>query len=414
MDVDALMMTLGRCGGPIAFSFRQPPRFFDPGGNEMRAPDLVAEATMRRVSKSSLTHAVMRPAALSAQWARRALERLRESLQAQRYSPRTVDTYTAWVQQFLRFRLNRARDVTDDEAVRAFLSALATTRHVSASTQNQARSALVYFYRQVLAHAIGPFEGVTPASRPPRIPVVLSRDEVASILGQLHGAKQLVAMLLYGSGLRLMEAMQLRVKDIDFERSQIVVRGGKGDKDRVTVLPAVLQQPLVAHLERAKRLHERDLRSGAGYVALPGAIARKYRSARRAWEWQWVFPATRIYSERTTGERRRHHLHETAMQRATKEAVLRSGITKRATCHTLRHSFATHLLESGTDILTLQELLGHSDVATTMIYTHVLQRGAGAVRSPLEGLLERPPARSTKDLNPDRRETIHVDGHQRE
>jgi integron integrase len=327
---------------------------------------------------------------LSVQWARHAVAQLRVSLNAQRYSPRTVDTYIVWVTQFLRFRLRQAREAADEQAVRAFLSALATTKHVSASTQNQARSALVYFHRQVLARSIDPFEGVTPASRPPRIPVVLSRDEVVKIIGQLHGAKQLVAKLLYGSGLRLMEALQLRVKDLDFARSQIVVRSGKGDKDRVTILPGVLQQSLHSHLGRVKRLHDRDLRSGAGYVALPGAIARKYLSARRAWEWQWVFPATRIYTDRATGERRRHHFHETAIQRATKEAVLRAGIAKRATCHSLRHSFATHLLENGTDIRTLQELLGHSDLATTMIYTHVLQRGAGAVRSPLEGLLDTP------------------------
>ena len=207
------------------------------------------------------------------------------------------------------------------------------------------------------------------------------------VLKQLHGAKQLVAMLLYGSGLRLLEALTLRVKDIDFGRRQVIVRSGKGDKDRVTVLPMDLHEPLRAHFARVKRLHERDLARGAGNVVLPGALARKYPSARSAWEWQWVFPATTIYVEVQTGERRRHHLHETAMQRAMKEAVLRAGIPKRATCHTLRHSFATHLLEQGTDIRTLQELLGHSDLGTTMIYTHVLQRGAGAVRSPLEGLL---------------------------
>jgi len=274
----------------------------------------------------------------------------------------------------------------DAEAARAFLSVLAERRRVSASTQNQARSALVFFYRHGLGTPLPMLQGITPASRPQRIPVVLSQAEVAAVLRHLRGAKQLVAMLLYGSGLRLLEALMLRVKDLDFARAQIVVRRGKGDKDRVTVLPEALRARLQEHLGRVRRLHERDLARGAGHVALPGAYGRKHPSASRAWEWQWVFPATTIYRDGVTGERRRHHLHETAVQKAMREAVLRAGTGKRATCHTLRHSFATHLLEGGTDIRTLQELLGHSDLETTMIYTHVLQRGAGAVRSPLESL----------------------------
>jgi integron integrase len=253
---------------------------------------------------------------------------------------------------------------------------------------------LAFYFRHVRRTALPPLDGVTPAARPPRLPVVLTREEVAAVLGGLSGAKQLVAMLLYGSGLRLLEALTLRVKDIDAARAQLVVRGGKGDKDRVTVLPPVLHEPLRAHLARVQRLHRRDLGRGAGYVALPGALEHKYPSAAREWGWQWVFPATTLYRDPGRGVLRRHHLHETTVQRAVRAAVLRAGIAKRASCHTLRHSFATHLLEQGADIRTVQELLGHSDLATTMLYTHVLQRGAGAVRSPIEVLLAAGPATS--------------------
>lgn len=317
-----------------------------------------------------------------------ALGQMERVLRVQYYSARTLEAYVSWVRRFLRRKGGRGLEALDVEAARSFLSVLAERRRVSASTQNQARSALLFFYRHVLGRPLPPLDGVTPASRPRRIPVVLSRDEVARVLGELAGAKQLIAMLLYGSGLRLLEALSLRVKDVDIARLQLVVRGGKGDKDRVTVLPQVLLPRLELHLRRVQRLHNRDLLSGAGAVALPGAYARKSPGAARAWEWQWVFPATSIYRDTETGERRRHHLHETAVQRAMREAVLRARITKHATCHTLRHSFATHLLEQGSDIRTIQELLGHSDLETTMIYTHVLQRGAGAVRSPLEGLAQ--------------------------
>ncbi len=316
----------------------------------------------------------------------RLIERLQRILAARRYSPRTAELYSQWTQRFLRWHGRRSPERPTPESVEGFLSELAVRHHVSPSTQNQARSALVFLFGNVLLEPLPVLEGVTPASRPPRVPVVLSKEEVACVLRELAGAKRLVAMLLYGSGLRLLEALRLRVKDLDFARHQVIVRRGKGDKDRVTVLPDELDELLRAHLVRVKRLHDRDLAAGAGNVELPDALARKYPNARMEWAWQWVFPATSIYVERQTGERRRHHLHETAVQRAMKEAVLRARITKRATCHTLRHSFATHLLESGTDIRTLQELLGHSDVSTTMIYTHVLERGAGAVRSPLAGL----------------------------
>lgn len=319
--------------------------------------------------------------------AERSLRRMETQLRLQHYSVRTIETYMAWVRRFWRFHRCAERDALSQESAREYLSDLAERRHVGASTQNQARAALLFFYRHVVGSPLPPLEGVTPASRPQRLPVVLSREEVGSVLGQLRGAKQLVAMLLYGSGLRLLEALRLRIKDVDLARSQIVVRGGKGDKDRVTVLPVSLAPRLREHLARVQRLHVRDLSRGAGNVELPGAFVRKSPGAPRAWEWQWVFPATSIYTERASGERRRHHLHQTTVQRALREAVLRSGIAKRATCHSLRHSFATHLLESGSDIRTIQELLGHSDLETTMVYTHVLSRGAGAVRSPLEDVL---------------------------
>jgi integron integrase len=302
-------------------------------------------------------------------------------MSAQRYSVRSIEAYEGWLRRFLRFQGARSHSWPGEADVMHFLSALAVRGRVSASTQNQARSALVFYFRHVLRTPLPVLQGVTPATRPARLPVVLSGDEVSLVLQRLRGAKQLIAMLMYGSGLRLLEALSLRIKDIDFARTQLAVRSGKGDKDRMTVLPTVMHDTLRLHIARVKRLHERDLRAGAGCVMLPSALSRKSPSAVRAWGWQWVFPATSIYLDSASGERRRHHLHETAMQRAMKEAVLR------ASCHTLRHSFATHLLEEGTDIRTLQELLGHKDLATTMIYTHVLARGAGAVRSPLEVLM---------------------------
>lgn len=322
--------------------------------------------------------------------ARDALERMESALRVQRYSPRTVEAYIAWVRRYLRSCAGAGPSPApggwDAPSASAFLSALATQRHVSASTQNQARSALLFFFSRVVGTPLPPLQGVTPASRPPRLPIVLSREEVASILGQMSGARQIVAMLLYGSGLRLMEGLRLRIKDVDFARAQLVVRGGKGDKDRVTVFPGSLTERLSSHLLRVKRLHEHDIACGAGFVALPGALGRKWPGVGRTWVWQWVFPATTVYADRETGERRRHHLHETTVQRAFRDAVTRVRLPKRATCHSLRHSFATHLLERGADIRTIQELLGHTHLETTMIYTHVLSRGAGAVRSPLEDL----------------------------
>ncbi len=314
------------------------------------------------------------------------LREMQHQMQLRRLSPRTIDAYTAWVRRYVRFHRLRHPAELGDAEVRAFLAWLVERRKVSQSTQGQALAALLFLYRQVLQR---PLEGLRPLPRgraPTRLPVVLTRDEVQRVLGHLAGAYRLVGVLLYGSGMRLMEGLTLRVKDVDLERREIVIRRGKGAKDRVTVLPVALVAPLGAHLERMRAQHVRDLAAGAGWVALPGALDRKYPGAGRSWPWQWLFPATRLHRDAERGQLRRHHLHESAMQRMMSRAVAASGLGKRASCHTLRHSFATHLLEAGYDIRTVQELLGHRDVTTTMIYTHVLNRGGLGVRSPADGL----------------------------
>lgn len=270
--------------------------------------------------------------------------------------------------------------------VAVFLSSLAVERHVAASTQNQALSALIFLYGDVLDLELDWLQGLVRAKRPERLPVVLTQDEVARLLSELRGTEWLMASLMYGAGLRLTECAELRVKDLDLATREVRVRDGKGRKDRVTVVPTRLVEPLAAALAETRRRHQSDVDGGAGWVALPDALGRKFPNAGREIAWQWVFPATRTYVDAATGQRRRHHLHESVLQRAVKSAVARAGLTKRASCHTLRHSFATHLLEAGYDIRTIQELLGHRDVSTTMIYTHVLNKGGRGVRSPLDEL----------------------------
>jgi len=314
------------------------------------------------------------------------LEQVRRAIRVRHYSPRTEKSYVAWIRRFIQFHRMRHPEMMGAPEVESFLSDLSVRGRVSASTQNQALSAILFLYKAVLGREIGWVTDVTRAKAARRLPVVLTREEVRRVLDAMTGQPRLMATLLYGSGLRLMECVRLRVKDIDFQTGQITVRAGKGNKDRVTMIPASLRQPLEDHLAKVWTLHEADLARGAGTVALPEALRRKYPNAASEWGWQWVFPATRFYVDTVTLERRRHHYHETNLQRAVKQAVQQAGLTKPATCHTFRHSFATHLLEDGYDIRTVQELLGHRDVATTMIYTHVLNRGGRGVLSPADRL----------------------------
>ena len=309
-------------------------------------------------------------------------ERFRMEIRARHYSIRTERGYVAWSRRFIRFHQGRHPRELGSAELGAFLDDL-RKRNCSASTHQQALCALSFLYRQVLKQPAPWLEALVRPRLPERLPVVLSRREISMILQRMTGVTKLMASLLYGSGLRLLECAHLRIKDIAFSERHIIVRDGKGRKDRITVLPDRLCAPLQNQVATVRALHTADLAAGGGYVELPGALAQKYPNAPCSWPFQWIFPATRQYRD-PSGQIRRHHLHETVLQRAFHRAVLSSGVSKPATCHSLRHSFATHLLEAGYDIRTIQELLGHRDVATTMIYTHVLNRGPFAVRSPLD------------------------------
>jgi len=316
----------------------------------------------------------------------RLLDQVRAALRLRHYSLRTEETYVYWIRRFIFFHGKRhPRDMGKEELSR-FLSALAIERHVSAATQNQALNALLFLYRHVLEQEVGWLDDVVRAKRPRRLPVVLTRQEVKILLSALDGVNWIMGHLLYGAGLRLMECLRLRVKDIDFGANHLVVREGKGNKDRITMLPLTVKGPLGAHLARVRALHQQDLARGFGSVYLPDALARKYPNAPKEWGWQWVFPATQISADPRSGEQRRHHLYESVLQRAVRAAARQADLSKPVGCHTLRHSFATHLLEDGYDIRTIQELLGHKDVSTTMIYTHVLNRGGKGVTSPADRL----------------------------
>ena len=312
------------------------------------------------------------------------LEQVEMVLSMRHYSGRTKKAYCQWVRRFVAFHNKRHPKDMGEPEVTQFLSHLAVDRKVSASTQNQALAALLFLYQHVIGRELDWLEGLERAKGPVKLPCVLTRNEVFAVLNRLREPTWLVAALMYGAGLRLMEALTLRVKDLDFESRLITVRRGKGAKDRHTMLPDFVANNLARHLFRCQHQHERDLSQGAGFVALPNAMFRKSPGAAKQWAWQWVFPATGFYMHEATAQMRRHHLHESGVQRTIRTAVLESGISKPATSHSLRHSFATHLLEAGQDIRTIQELLGHSDVSTTMIYTHVLNRGPLGVSSPLD------------------------------
>ena len=312
------------------------------------------------------------------------LQQVRDVIRVKHYSIRTEQAYLNWIKKFIHFHNKQHPANLAENEITAFLNHLAVQKKVAASTQNQALSAILFLYKEVLSQEIGWLGNLQKAKKPERLPLVFTREEVRKVLLQLEGTYWLMASLLYGSGLRLMECIRLRVKDVDFRYKQITVRDGKGNKDRVTMLPQKLSPHLQRHIARVKNLHERDLKEGFGEVYLPFALERKYPNASREFSWQYVFPAAKRSIDPRSGKNRRHHVGETVLQRAVKKAVLNTGINKPGSCHTLRHSFATHLLEDGYDIRTVQDLLGHKDIRTTMVYTHVLNRGGKGVRSPLD------------------------------
>lgn len=310
------------------------------------------------------------------------LEQVRHSIRLKHYSLRTEEAYIFWIKKYIRFHNLRHPSEMREAEVQQFLTHLAVAQTVAASTQNQALAAILFLYRNVLGIELQNIDAVR-AKKPKRLPVVFTQAEVREILGRLGGIPFIIASLLYGSGLRLTEALRLRVKDIDFQTNQITVREGKGEKQRVTMLPQTVKESLKVHLEAVKKIHEEDLRNGFGEVYLPFALERKYKNAAKEWRWQYVFPASRISVDPRSQKKRRHHLSDDTLQRPVKQAIMSAGLPKTGSCHSLRHSFATHLLENHYDIRTVQELLGHKDVSTTMIYTHVLNKGTN-VRSPLD------------------------------
>ena len=312
------------------------------------------------------------------------LDRVCWHLRVKHYSIRTEQAYVEWIRRFILFHRKRHPNEMGEREIKEFLTYLAVQKHVAASTQNQAFSALLFLYQQVLERKLEFIDNVQRVTRPAKLPVVLTPVEARSVLAQLKGDYRLMGELLYGSGLRLMECVRLRVKDIDFGYGHITVRDGKGLRDRITILPERLRHPLRLHLDRVQEVHQHDLRSNGGRVYLPFALERKYRNANRSWAWQYVFPAAKVSTDSRSSETRRHHVSEKNLQKAVKVAIQRAKIHKAASCHTFRHSFATHLLQDGYDIRTVQELLGHKDVSTTMIYTHVLNKPGLAIRSPLD------------------------------
>lgn len=315
---------------------------------------------------------------------RKLLDQVKDVIRLKHYSIRTEDSYVGWIKRFILFHDKRHPKEMGTPEIEAFLTHLAVDEKVASSTQNQAFNAILFLYKQVLKMELDKPINSIRAKKPRHLPSVLTQAEVLKIISAMSGTHQLMAKLLYGTGLRLMECIRLRVKDVDFEKNSIIVRDAKGMQDRITMLPESIKGTLQEHLQKVKLMHEHDLKNGYGAVYLPFALERKYPNANREWGWQYGFPSKSLSKDPRTGQIRRHHFHENSLQKAIKAAVQMAGIHKRVSCHTLRHSFATHLLEKGYDIRTVQELLGHKDVSTTMIYTHVLNRGGMAVRSPLD------------------------------